>query len=106
MNASAARTAALALTLAALSAADGGAQAPPPDTGTSHPSQSQHELPSGTIDTLDKPKPEIEIYTSPEDLNPSSQSGLKGIVVVPEEADKVPSPPAKEPVPAPKKNDQ
>jgi hypothetical protein len=104
MNASIMRVAMLFLALLALSAAEGYAQAPVPDTGTSRPPQPQHELPPGGLDVLDKQKPEIEIYTSPEDLNPSSQSGLKGITVAPEEADTVPSAPEKEPVPAPKKN--
>lgn len=81
----------LALAIAALCTTESIAQAPRGDTGSSTQTQPQRDQTPINLDIIEKQKPEIEIYTGPED--PSQQS-LRGIVVVPEEASKAPPPPA------------
>ena len=93
----------LALGAALLLAEPGHAQAVPenrPDAG-----QSQRDRTPVDLSTIDKPKPEVEIFTGP-DLSGTPPTG---IVIVPEEAAQPPpppSPPAKEGAPAPKKKDE
>lgn len=69
-------------------------------TGTHDPSQTQRERTPIDLSTIDKPKPEVEIFTGP-DLGGTPPTG---IVIVPEEAAPAP-PPAKEGTPAPEKKD-
>ena len=74
-------------------------------TGIHDPGQTQRERTPIDLSTIDKPKPEVEIFMGP-DL---SSTPPTGIVIVPEEAAPPPSPPAppaKEETPSPKKKDE
>ena len=99
MSAAAIHAGILALAMTVLGATEGIAQAPG-STGSSPPTQPQRDQTPINLDIIEKQKPEIEIYTGPED--PSQQS-LRGIIVVPEEAGKTPPPPTGEPDSPPKK---
>jgi hypothetical protein len=100
MSVSIIRAGILALAIAALCTTDGIAQAPRGDTAPPAQTQPQRDQTPINLDAIDKQKPEIEIYTGPED---PSQQGLRGIIVVPEETGKAPPPPAGEPDSPPKK---
>jgi len=100
MSAAAIHAGILALAMTVLCATESIAQAPRGDTGSSTQTQPQRDQPPINLDIIEKQKPEIEIYTGPED--PSQQS-LRGIIVVPEEAGKTPPPPTGEPDSPPKK---
>jgi hypothetical protein len=100
MRASIIRAGILALAIAALCTTEGLAQAPRGDTGPSIQTQTQRDQTPINLDIIDKQKPEIEIFTGQDD---PSQQGLRGIIVVPEEAGKTPPPPTGEPEAPPKK---
>ena len=99
MGAAAIQAGILALAIAVLGTTESIAQAPG-NTGPSTQTQTQRDQTPINLDIIEKQKPEIEIYTGPED--PSQQS-LRGIIVVPEEAGKTPPPPTGEPDSPPKK---
>ncbi|MEK6605162.1 MAG: hypothetical protein AABY77_04665 [Nitrospirota bacterium] len=100
MSALPVRAGILALAIAALCTTESIAQAPRGDTGPPTQTQTQRDQTPINLDIIDKQKPEIEIYTGQED---PSQQGLRGIIVVPEEAAKTPPPPTGEPDSHPKK---
>lgn len=100
MSASIIRAGILALAIAALCTTDGIAQAPRGDAGASTQTQPQRDQTPINLDAIDKQKPEIEIFTGQDD---PSQQGLRGIIVVPEEAGKTPPPPTGEPDSPPRK---
>ena len=92
----------LALGVVLLLAEPGHAQVVPP--GNPDAGQSQRERTPIDLSTIDKPKPEVEIFTGP-DLGGTPPTG---IVIVPDDAappPSPPSPPAKEGAPAPRKKD-
>ena len=99
MGAAAIQAGILALAIAVLGTTESIAQAPG-NTGPSTQTQTQRDQTPINLDIIEKQKPEIEIYTGPED---PSQQGLQGITVVPEEAGKTPPPPTGEPDSPPKK---
>jgi len=99
MRATVIRAGILALAMTVLGTTEGTAQAPG-NTGPATPTQQQRDQTPINLDIIEKPKPEIEIYTGPETL---SQQGLQGIVVVPEDTSKTPPPPAEEQKSPPKK---
>ena len=81
----------LSLGAALLLTAAANAQAVPDGkAGTHDPSQTQRERTPIDFSTIDKPKPEVEIFTGP-DLGGTPPTG---IVIVPEETAQPPSPPA------------
>lgn len=97
------RLGSLALGAALLLAEPGYAQVVPP--GNPDSGQSQRERTPIDLSTIDKPKPEVEIFTGP-DLGGTPPTG---IVIVPDEAPQPPSPtspPAKEGTPSPQKKDE
>ena len=100
MSASIIRAGILALAIAAPCTTDGLAQAPRGDAGPSIQTQTQRDQTPINLDIIDKQKPEIEIFTGQDD---PSQQGLRGIIVVPDEAGKTPPPPTGEPDSPPKK---
>lgn len=74
-------------------------------TGNPDSGQSQRERTPIDLSPIDKPKPEIEIYTGPD----VGGAPPRGIVIVPEEAAQPPSspsPPATEQAGPPKKKDE
>jgi hypothetical protein len=100
MSVSIIRAGMLALAMPVLGTTESIAQAPRGDTPPSAQTQTQRDQTPINLDSIDKQKPEIEIFTGLED---PSQKGLQGITVIPEEAGKTPPPPAGEPDSPPKK---
>lgn len=89
----------VALMLAAMVSAQA---VPEGKTGTPDSGQTQRQQTPIDLSTIDKPKPEVEIFTGP-DLGGTPPTG---IVIVPDEAPSPPSPtspPAKEGTSSPKK---
>lgn len=99
MRVSIIRAGILALAIAALCTTESIAQAPRGDTAPPTQTQPQRDQTPINLDIIEKQKPEIEIYTGPDD---PSQKSLQGITVVPEEAGKTPPPPTGEPDSSPK----
>jgi hypothetical protein len=95
----------LVLGAALLLTATGHAQGVPEGkAGPLDPGQTQRERTPIDLSTIDKPKPEIEIYTGPD----VGGAPPRGIVIVPEEAVQPPSSPSpntKEQAAPPKKKD-
>lgn len=89
MRAAAIQAGILALAMSVLGATEGIAQAPG-STGSSPPTQPQRDQTPINLDIIEKPKPEVEIFTGPGPGDAPPQ----GIVIVPEEAPKTPPPPA------------
>lgn len=98
MSAAATQAGILALAMTVLCTTEGIAQAPGSTVPPPQPQQQRDQTPIN-LDIIEKQKPEIEIYTGPED---PSQKVLQGIIVVPEEAPKPPSPATSEPATPPK----
>ncbi len=98
MRAAAIQAGILALAMTVLGATEGIAQAPG-STGSSPPTQPQRDQTPINLDIIEKPKPEVEIFTGPGPGDAPPQ----GIVIVPEEAPKTPSPQAGEQDSPPKK---
>ena len=83
--------------------ADGFPQSRPSDGGKTDPTQLQRNRELLDLRPIDKPKPEIEVLTSPDKASPPAQGR---IVIIPEEPSQPPSPPAKEQqAPAQKKDE-
>lgn len=81
-----------------------GAQAVPDKAGNPDPGQAQRQQTPIDLSPIDKPKPEVEIFTGP-DLGSAPPVG---ITIVPEETAKTPpapSSPAQEPAAPSKKKD-
>jgi len=95
----------LALGAALLLTASGNAQVGPENrAGLPDPGQTQRERTPVDLSPIDKPRPEVEIFTSPD----MGSATPKGIVIVPDEAAQTPTPPptsAKEPPSPEKKKD-
>lgn len=98
----------LAFVAALMLAADGFTQAPPslPEDrgGKTDPTQLQKDRPLIDLRPIEKPKPEYEILTGPDQGIPPQE----GIVIVPDEAAKAPppqAPPATDTPPPQKKSD-
>ena len=91
--------------LALLFAAQGFAQGIPPQVedrvGKTDPTQLQKERPGIDLRPIEKPKPEYEILTGPDQGIPPQE----GIVIVPDGTPKTPASPAKEGASSPKKKD-
>ena len=98
MRAAAIQAGILALAMTVLGATEGIAQAPG-STGSSPPTQPQRDQTPINLDIIEKPKPEVEIFTGPGPGDAPPQ----GIVIVPEETPKTPPPPAGEQDTPPKK---